>query len=274
MFTLASGFYESYLVPPEVSILIIGLDNAGKTTLLERLKVTDLKNGSSPGKRISMKPIGRVDDSHKKVNRNSGSNCKDRSSDVGQNVIKIFDNDQEMKKTSAEDKKSHTLHKDEMVIAKSEINKSANVLCPSPKVYHLSRENDDALLESNELLSDPKTNKQDNNNGIVQLPPNTNHEGTTIMSPPTIVPSTTRDRQQNNGHQSKDRDIKHHELELEYDLKKGAKMLPSRLIRKTLGMNLAKFECKYAKVRLMDLGGSIQMRNIWEKYYNDVHGVM
>ena len=38
-------------------------------------------------------------------------------------------------------------------------------------------------------------------------------------------------------------------------------------------MNLAKFDACNAKVRLMDLGGSTKMRNLWERYYKDIHGV-
>lgn len=53
MIELASGFYKNYLISPEVSILIIGLDDSGKTTLLERLKVTEFTGiGSSTGNKI------------------------------------------------------------------------------------------------------------------------------------------------------------------------------------------------------------------------------
>lgn len=40
MFSLASGIYQSYFVPQQLSILLIGEENTGKTTLLERIKVT------------------------------------------------------------------------------------------------------------------------------------------------------------------------------------------------------------------------------------------
>ena len=58
MLELASGFYKNYLISPEVSILIIGLDDSGKTTLLERLKVTEFKGiGSSTGNRIVLNKL-------------------------------------------------------------------------------------------------------------------------------------------------------------------------------------------------------------------------
>lgn len=43
MFSLATGIYQSYFAPPKLSILIIGLDGSGKTSLLERIKVTDIQ---------------------------------------------------------------------------------------------------------------------------------------------------------------------------------------------------------------------------------------
>ena len=58
MFGLASGFYQNYMIPPEVSCLILGLDSSGKTTLLERLKVTDFSGAKeSNGKRIVIQKI-------------------------------------------------------------------------------------------------------------------------------------------------------------------------------------------------------------------------
>mmetsp|Transcript_25325 Transcript_25325/g.60218 ORF Transcript_25325/g.60218 Transcript_25325/m.60218 type:complete len:482 (+) Transcript_25325:245-1690(+) len=42
MFSLVSGVYQSYFAPPKLSILIIGIDGSGKTSLLERIKVTDI----------------------------------------------------------------------------------------------------------------------------------------------------------------------------------------------------------------------------------------
>lgn len=40
MFGLAAGIYQSYFSPQQLSILLIGEENTGKTTLLERIKVT------------------------------------------------------------------------------------------------------------------------------------------------------------------------------------------------------------------------------------------
>lgn len=38
MYALASGFYKQLLEKDDYFVMIIGLDNSGKTTLLERIK--------------------------------------------------------------------------------------------------------------------------------------------------------------------------------------------------------------------------------------------
>ncbi|KAJ9070623.1 ADP-ribosylation factor protein 3, variant 2 [Entomophthora muscae] len=50
MFTLLSGLYKHYNRQEEYSVVIIGLDNAGKTTLLEKIKSIYLGRGLSPDK--------------------------------------------------------------------------------------------------------------------------------------------------------------------------------------------------------------------------------
>jgi GTPase SAR1 family protein len=42
MFSLFNGIYDSYLAPTQLNLLIVGPPNAGKSALLERLKVTDI----------------------------------------------------------------------------------------------------------------------------------------------------------------------------------------------------------------------------------------
>mmetsp|Transcript_8854 Transcript_8854/g.19133 ORF Transcript_8854/g.19133 Transcript_8854/m.19133 type:complete len:510 (+) Transcript_8854:398-1927(+) len=42
MFSLLNGIYDSYLAPSQLNLLVVGASDAGKTTLLERLKVTEI----------------------------------------------------------------------------------------------------------------------------------------------------------------------------------------------------------------------------------------
>ncbi len=46
MFSLLTGVYDSYLAPTQLNLLVVGAPRVGKTTLLERLKVTQTPNRS------------------------------------------------------------------------------------------------------------------------------------------------------------------------------------------------------------------------------------
>ncbi|ORX62002.1 P-loop containing nucleoside triphosphate hydrolase protein [Hesseltinella vesiculosa] len=53
MYTLLSGLYQYVTQKEEYNILIIGLDNAGKTTLLEKIKSTYMDTPGLPADRIA-----------------------------------------------------------------------------------------------------------------------------------------------------------------------------------------------------------------------------
>lgn len=56
MFSLASGIYQNYFGTPQLNVLLIGMEDVGKTTLLERLKVTQFsKKGTQTGVSTKMK---------------------------------------------------------------------------------------------------------------------------------------------------------------------------------------------------------------------------
>ena len=49
MFSLFNGIYDSYLAPTQLNLLVVGAPESGKTTLLERLKVTDIPSRPRKG---------------------------------------------------------------------------------------------------------------------------------------------------------------------------------------------------------------------------------
>lgn len=59
----------------------------------------------------------------------------------------------------------------------------------------------------------------------------------------------------------------------QYDLIPNKTMFPLHLLKPTVGMNLGTLEAGGAKVKIMDLGGTLTMRPLWERYYSDVHGI-
>ena len=54
MFSLLTGFYDSYLAPTQLNVLVVGAPSAGKTALLERLKATQFPK--RPGKLLQEPP--------------------------------------------------------------------------------------------------------------------------------------------------------------------------------------------------------------------------
>mmetsp|Transcript_14873 Transcript_14873/g.22541 ORF Transcript_14873/g.22541 Transcript_14873/m.22541 type:complete len:447 (+) Transcript_14873:157-1497(+) len=298
MFTLASGFYENYLIPPEVSLLIVGLDNSGKTTLLERLKVTDFKSEKQAlsGKRISVKPVkeGGVHD-RKTGNGNTQNNASVRRNDVPAND----DGDGVMvtKEMGGEDS-------NKLVAAQRR-----RFICPSPREYEKDQQeyvfDGDSIIDQPES-EEPKNRKGRNDSARSLSSVSTNHSGIVPIhssrrtSIPPISPhppisknntfedhyysnqennpstnnTTTKTKSNTIGPNEKKRGkAKNGKDQKSYDQKPGTKMFPLHLIRPTVGMNLAKFDACKAKVRVMDLGGSSKMRNLWERYYCGIHGV-
>jgi len=63
-----------------------------------------------------------------------------------------------------------------------------------------------------------------------------------------------------------------HPSQKEYNLKPKAKMLPLRMIRPTIGTNLAKIDMYGAKCHVFDVGG--KMKDLWERYYDDCDAVI
>ena len=90
MYELASGIYQSYFAPPKLNILIVGIDFAGKTALLEQIKFTtiitkldnidDVDNSSNAGAAVAGVGIdiehdGLLTKRHPACSNNASSSC-------------------------------------------------------------------------------------------------------------------------------------------------------------------------------------------------------
>ena len=208
MFGLASGFYDNYFVPPEVSCLIVGLNDAGKTALLERVKVTDFTvPGPSTGKRIAIQ--------------------KDRNiSIVNKTMVeKINKNPVQLQKVQTKSP-----------------SRRRRFACPSPGSYNQLNFDSDEETDLVDSGGESKVHHRELSKEIIIELPSVN----VTVSPPGspnkrtsngIEISVMGDNHVFNGNDngSKDNNTRREigSDEKEYDVKAGKKMLPLRLIRPT-----------------------------------------
>ena len=221
MFGLASGFYQSYLIPPEVSILIVGLDDSGKSTLLERVKVIDFKSKESVGKRIAVQQIPN-DYLH-----------TEKSIDRKDNVSPVQPRKSPSKEHALEMKPNP---------------KRRLFSCPAPKMYQQSRVDSDEETElieskddSEDAINSPTNGNIDVHDGIIDLPCN-NVAMSPANSPGRSQPDQSGDLSDDGFQdeiQSPPRRALNHNFAFgesdnrELDLKAGKKMFPLHLIRPT-----------------------------------------
>jgi len=302
MFQLASGFYQNYLSETELSLLIIGLDGAGKTTLLERVKVTDFKTPPkiATGKRIVLEPLG--------SGGGSGGGVSSNSSQHGVTAI----NESESKETHqpvTPEKDEHvnaTVEEAEeappsppqiqTAISSSPERRRRLFSCPAPRSYRNAMQDDD----DDELIV-PTTSLERSNSGIIPL--RKNRPASPIAPPPKaptpkvqaamVVHEEHQEEDSRNG-SSTTRNAttssttstsrlassplsscrKSKQQPVEYDTKPNTKMFPLSAIRPTIGQNLKKIKALSTNLTIFDVGGSVTMRPIWERYYKDVQGIV
>eukprot|EP00555_Chaetoceros_dichaeta_P002317 CAMPEP_0198250684 /NCGR_PEP_ID=MMETSP1447-20131203/1766_1 /TAXON_ID=420782 /ORGANISM="Chaetoceros dichaeta, Strain CCMP1751" /LENGTH=458 /DNA_ID=CAMNT_0043935545 /DNA_START=101 /DNA_END=1477 /DNA_ORIENTATION=- len=294
MFGLASGYYQNYLKPPDVRILLVGLDGAGKTALLERLKVTDFKSRRriSSGTRLTL-------DSNTFQKRTPAPQDDDDDDDHDENDDVDDDSQSKREIASSSEPRSNA---DGNVTVNLNVNGNRNNghdhrqirtrMCPTTSLNlqkQMDGDNDEEYVndfpspstvgiknrhkdttktlnhssdghEDRTFFSNQSSNGNRNENGDSDIVPD-----------PSNVKKNLSDRMLTGGgdeglggegNQGK-----------QYDLKTNKTMFPLRLIKPTVGMNLGKLEGGGAKVKVMDLGGATTMRPLWERYYADVHGI-
>ena len=213
MFGLASGFYQNYFVPPEVSCLIIGIDGAGKTALLERVKVTDFTVSRPPstGKRIAVQKRRTL---HTAPPKPQLQPRKSRNEPNG--------TDDPVRKPKLENKPSP---------------RRRRFACPSPSSYKqedFDSDEETDLLDSSEDSDDLKDLRT---NSVIELP-----SKSFPMSPPSSpnnaekaneIPQMVGTHVANQIARRGSNIIAQDQEEREYDVIDGKTMLPLRLIRPT-----------------------------------------
>eukprot|EP00531_Pseudo-nitzschia_arenysensis_P007617 CAMPEP_0116127654 /NCGR_PEP_ID=MMETSP0329-20121206/6951_1 /TAXON_ID=697910 /ORGANISM="Pseudo-nitzschia arenysensis, Strain B593" /LENGTH=462 /DNA_ID=CAMNT_0003621759 /DNA_START=265 /DNA_END=1653 /DNA_ORIENTATION=- len=326
MFSLFNGIYDSYLAPTQLNLLVVGAPESGKTTLLERLKVTEIP--SRPRKKNTNTAQQQIADDEppetlKKAILETGATMgRSRHRSLSRSSL-----------ASAASSKSGTSRRSAQptptptptspaqkpapanengngnpVVVKKRRNRFA-LFCPAPERYaKASQDQDEVYVEeeptNSEIFREDSFSSQtpqrvrchskemdvDNldlslNDGtddsiVAEMKshetipkPEANQRETSMQSiglddeePPISSKAPLHQQQEATGPSLLYASTK------EYNVKANAKMLPLRMIRPTIGTNLAKIDMYGAKCHIFDVGGKLQ--DLWERYYDDCDAVI
>jgi len=292
MFSLASGIYESYFAYPQLNVLLIGAEGVGKTTLLERLKVTEFTRKSPDAKALASVGITTNRNSSIKTNTNTNNTKINKSNNNNNN------------NNGTTNSRNSSGHKNKNK-NNSKSTTTRRLSCPAPSKYRNAAVADDDDEDSDDDGDDETTNQQqqqhqiDSRLGDPQSDDQTQNKkwlndkqqssledidfqqqqqpGVTAVLPKqqqqqfnTSIPEERPGKDETNAHQ--DQQNKAYPLK-QYDLKSGQKMLPLEKIRPTSGQNLAKINniCG-AKCHVFDISGKFQ--DLWQRYYQDCDAVI
>lgn len=296
MFQLASGFYQNYWSPDEISFLIVGLDHAGKTTLLERIKVTDFTSPPkiATGKRIVLDPLVAQNTNNiikDMVQKRQGD--KEEEEEQEPQSPPEEETNRELETNAEHDKDTppkSNVHRPPFRGSRSASTNSPRrrrlFSCPAPSSYRNTVQDDDDdddeeedALEKEESASLVPSKQNDAGPVLPATPePEEEHRNS---------PSTTRSETINSSDNNSSTTTRSQSSPLsssssrnepstlqQYDTKPNAKMVPPHLIRPTIGQNLKKLKALGTNLTIFDIGGSVTMRPLWERYYKDVDGII
>mmetsp|Transcript_18011 Transcript_18011/g.49019 ORF Transcript_18011/g.49019 Transcript_18011/m.49019 type:complete len:465 (+) Transcript_18011:64-1458(+) len=311
MFSLVSGIYDAYLAPVQLNVLVVGASGGGKTTLLERIKVTQFSKTGKQPHRMDGEGIPNVPVHWLKHSNNSSIGDHSPKNERGQT-----DGAAPSKDTTSQSPKQDAAAK----------SSRQSWICPAPRRYSQAKLDDND--EDDPASPEPKHDVAAEMGPIPSPIPmrkvrhaetGSSMESVDLMDgasravastccvadsdetsddeapePPlsSEVPENSeaeiryaeqqalqheqlyqqRKRQQNGGTLPNSALINQNDPNQQFDLKPKCKMLPLDKIRRTVGMNLGKLSIHGANCNFWDLGG--RMETLWERYYADSDAVI
>ena len=302
MFGLVNGIYQSYFSTPQLNILVVGAQSSGKTTLMERIKVTDFASKAPAGSGVLShysSPLSTRD--AKELFFRDGSVHVEQD-DAPESPVPA-------KQTEAfTDLETPDTKRRLMAVSNNQQQRRFPWICPAPKRYqHDQADSDDdhsladdeqpnggALRslpniplpldlgdESSSLLPEHEQSQLT----LLATPPSSQNSTIRGSDPPAQTPPRSVSMDENDAGKQRSQSMQSIELsdhrssalngetQTDFDLKKNCKMLPLVKIRPTIGMNLCRINniCG-AKCHIMDVGG--RMQQLWERYYHDCDAVI
>ena len=273
MFGLAAGYYQNYIKQGEVRVLIIGLDGSGKSATLERLKVTDFKSPSLINTERRVLVPRDVPNLHSSNSVDSNDDSEGSLSSTDSGVV--------------------VTHSD----ASEAYYPRTRFACPAPLLYRRVKDDDD-----DEIYTTKNNGSSKEVSMINPSQPNQTSETNTQTTNTNEYNNNTTDKKNIMIENMKIDQLEEKTMFPMHLLKPTGKYEhnydASPMFRITIcsihliissftyfdvhtvnsfihlvGMNLAKFEVLGAKVKAMDLGGSVTFRPMWDRYYSDVDAI-
>jgi GTPase SAR1 family protein len=256
MFSLVGGIYDAYFSPPKLNLLLVGAPYVGKTTVLERCKVTQFNR--------SKKATVNLQESEKLPVHVLLGTAADANSDGAKDIDIV---------------ETPVLPKARASLATTFRQKSRRwLVCPAPAKYAFKPDDDDDEEEEMEPLTTVGPINTTSTESSTPPPSIPGKEGMEHQNRQESMESVELQESSGAGETIKDTNNvphpQHHPAKAaDFDLKPNAKMLPLRKIRPTIGMNLGKnLDICGAKCNVWDLGGRLE--DLWERYYHDCDAVV
>ncbi|KAL7498577.1 hypothetical protein ACHAWT_010112 [Skeletonema menzelii] len=310
MFGLASGVYQNYFAPPKLSILIVGLDGAGKTALLERIKVTNITtqldvSSQLPPTYCDGAVVFGSTDYLVATGNNGGATFNNGRKAVPARLPPPLPPAKEARgrkfvgKFAASSAQNHVVgescREDE---DENKINEVARLFITSdvpPPPFDMSSTQQSTLppLPTNNNKRKDVNNYNPRGGRIMNMlrcpspqkytaAASGGEEDEYLDDQHDVAHSTAASSQSGNEQDVEEWDdeyLKDYHIDYnenqQFDIKNSkVKMFPLDKIRPTLGQNLAKLDMCGCKCSLFDLSGAEKMRPLWERYYRDADAIV
>jgi GTPase SAR1 family protein len=256
MFSLVSGIYESYWASPQINLLVVGAQGVGKTTLLERIKVTQFHK--KPAAPTSQPPP---------LSTSSSQGIKQQEPQydgIDDLLVQAFLSGKLEERNDVQSPKVASSPIDAAANSTVNVKKRFAWACPAPRRYanaattEMDDDDEEQEIDQPKMIGQEKAEERTGSMESIDL-----------AREPNPSPS--------GGGETTKRTAQNAASFREFDVKTSGgsaavKMISLHRIRPTIGMNLGKVELCGAKCHFWDLGGRLQ--DLWERYYLDCDAVV